>query len=384
MAFPEPPNGDQEFTDLARLTHEVSDLRRKVAELEAARTAETPLEFGDAQFRMVFESAGVGMALANIHGRILQINRSFNVMLGYEPGELKGKMIADITHPEDMAKTRVNRRQTIDREKPFYRQEKRYLTKDGGTIWAQITSTPNFDPDGGFLFSTAVVEDITARRAAEAALQRSESRLADSEARLEEAQRIAHIGNWEFDVRTKKRLMSNECYRIFGQDKDDFDLSDDSLFNCIHPADLERFTDTIPDHDRPRAPHVHEYRIVRPGGDVRTLREHIVFEYDTEERLIRRAGTVQDITELKQAEEQLLQAQKMEAVGQLTGGIARSICHALREGRWRRDTARYSGACVRALFYHQGCGQGLRPWAQHDLRFRQAVRRPCGDCQHGR
>lgn len=190
---------DQASTDLARLTEEVRELRPKVAELEGQGIGQGSWEPSAVECRAIFESVRVGMGMADIQGRFLKTNRAFDAMLGYRSGELEGKNIADVSHPDDIEKTQSNRRQTIGREKPFYRLEKRYLTKDGQTIWAQVTSTPNFGPDGEFLFTIAVVEDITARREAEAALQRSESRLA-------EAQRVTNTGSWERDLATDEEF----------------------------------------------------------------------------------------------------------------------------------------------------------------------------------
>ncbi|MBT5676787.1 MAG: PAS domain S-box protein, partial [Rhodospirillaceae bacterium] len=79
------------------MADEVKALRRKVAQYEAREQVAVGLEDGEALFGAVFESAGVGIGLADPNGRILKVNRAFADMLGYEASELAGKHIADIT-----------------------------------------------------------------------------------------------------------------------------------------------------------------------------------------------------------------------------------------------------------------------------------------------
>jgi len=89
---------------------------------------------GYSDFRAVFESVGVSIAVADFNGRVMQANQALCTMLGYELGDLTGKNFAEITHPDDMISKQEFNRTAIAREKPYYRPEKRYLTKDSAAI----------------------------------------------------------------------------------------------------------------------------------------------------------------------------------------------------------------------------------------------------------
>jgi PAS domain S-box-containing protein len=157
----------------------------------------------------------------------------------------------------------------------------------------------------------------------------AESELKKSKAGLANAQRIARLGNWEWDIIKDAFNWSDEAYRIFGITRHGFAGTYEAFLNCVHPEDRGFVNKSVNEALYENKPFNIEHRIVLPDGSERVVNEHAEVTFDQNNAPIRIVGTVQDITEHKIAEEykeklqaQLLQAQKMEAVGQLTGGIA--------------------------------------------------------------
>ena len=134
---------------------------------------------------------------------------------------------------------------------------------------------------------------------------RVEEELRESAADLAEAQRVAKIGNWIFDLRTKKVTWSKELHRIFEIEKPDFDGRYESFVSHIHPDDqpqvLQRNTQTRING----SPFDIEYRIITPNSQVKIIREIGYAAQDEAGNVLRLFGTAQDITERKQAEDDL-------------------------------------------------------------------------------
>ncbi|MBI4563384.1 MAG: response regulator [Planctomycetes bacterium] len=159
--------------------------------------------------------------------------------------------------------------------------------------------------------------------------QAAEDRLRRSEAKLAEAQRIAHMGSWEWDIAADKVTWSDELYRIYGLRPHESPATFEAYLARLHPEDRDLHQETIERTLRTHQPFQSEYRIRRPDGAGRWVhaRGAVVTAADgTAERMM---GTCQDITERKTAELELRQsmgqvrrAQKMEAIGRLAGGIA--------------------------------------------------------------
>jgi PAS domain S-box-containing protein len=155
-----------------------------------------------------------------------------------------------------------------------------------------------------------------------AELQSALDKLVATESRLAEAQEVAHVGSWEFNVPQNVVWWSEELYRMYGQDPTSFHPSYQGFLDLVHLEDRALVHRTVDESLTTGQPFEVDHRIVRSGGEVRTLRSQARVIRDGQGQVVRLLGTGQDITERKDLESHLRQAQKMEAVGLLAGGIA--------------------------------------------------------------
>ena len=140
--------------------------------------------------------------------------------------------------------------------------------------------------------------------------------LQDSKAKLEEAQRITHVGYWEWDLATDCLIWSDETYRIFGLRPQERPMNVDALREMIHPEDRDRVFREKEQTITSGVCYDVEHRIVRPSGEVRVLNSTRAVKKDESGRPTHFYGTVQDITDRKRAEEALQQSQFYLAEGQ--------------------------------------------------------------------
>ncbi len=134
------------------------------------KAAEAAMYLSEARFRSAFESAGHGMVLVDLNGRFIKVNAAFCRITGYGEDELLTRTFADITYPEDRAENVKSARRLHAGEIPVYETEKRYVRKDGGIVWVQLNAALVRDAAGTPFYHITQVQDITARKAAEAEL----------------------------------------------------------------------------------------------------------------------------------------------------------------------------------------------------------------------
>ncbi|MEZ4711762.1 MAG: PAS domain S-box protein [Caldilineaceae bacterium] len=140
-------------------------------DITANKQIEKALAESERRFRSTFEQAAVGMAHTDPDGYYVQVNERLCEIVGYPRAELLQKRFIDLVHPDEQERSAALNAQLISGERPSYAVEKRYIRRDGSLVWVHVTASSVYDEAGDIVYRLAVVEDISQRKAAEAALQ---------------------------------------------------------------------------------------------------------------------------------------------------------------------------------------------------------------------
>ncbi|HEV2216054.1 MAG TPA: PAS domain S-box protein [Candidatus Dormibacteraeota bacterium] len=143
-----------------RLLAVVRDVTDRHRSEEAERESET-------RFRTLFEQSQAGMAFADLNGRLTSTNEAFRMLVGYSEQELRGVSVLELTHPEDLKTSEEALRRVLAGESPGYRIDKRYIRKDGQSVWVDIAARLVRDADGKAIYLQTVAVDIRDRMRAE-------------------------------------------------------------------------------------------------------------------------------------------------------------------------------------------------------------------------
>ena len=216
-------------------------------------------------------------------------------------------------HPYDRAPAQ----QVIDRASQTgadFEHEYRLLLADERVKHVHAIAHAVQNASGSREFIGAVT-DITDRKRAEEALALMSRDLQESKTRLEDAQRIAHVGHWVWDQGKDRLTWSDETYRIFGLRPQERPMSVEAFQEMIHPEDREFLFRATQEARGGGSPDI-EFRIVRPSGEVRVVHSQGAVTRDVPGQPRQRFGAIQDITDRKHAEEELQQSQFYLAEGQ--------------------------------------------------------------------
>jgi PAS domain S-box-containing protein len=282
----------------------VAEINTLMTELRGAadrrQATEDLLRDSEARFRAMFEVSSVGKIETECEtGRFLRANAAMCKLVGYSEAELLAMTAFDITHPDERERDRALIRCLLIGELPVFDVEKRYIRKDGTTVWVHVTANVIRDESGRPVRSMAVIQDLTSRKRAEQELQASKDR-------LQLAFDATQLGWWQYDP--DRRVLSGDARANEIYDLPEGGTAEEVEEKRVHPDDVQRVHAALmaaldPADPKPLAT---EYRIRRGDGTIRWVENHGLAYFEgagPQRRVVSFVGTIQDITERKEREE---------------------------------------------------------------------------------
>jgi PAS domain S-box-containing protein len=249
----------------------------------------------------VFNQAAVGISIASLEGRFVESNQKFSDILGYSIEEIRQRTFFDVTHPDDLEKTRSNTRDLLNRETSDFSYEKRFLRKDGGVVWTLTTVTLLKDAAGKPQFFLGVIEDVTSRKRAEKASRESEERFrAIVKATPECVKVVAPDG-------TLLAMNSAGCAMV--EANGDSDVVGQSVYDLIAPEFRQKFVEFNESVCQGNKGHV-EFQIVGLKGTRRWMETHAVPMRDPSTGQTVQLAVTRDVTARKEADEKLRRSEE--------------------------------------------------------------------------
>ncbi len=264
------------------------------------------------KLHLLFDSSPIGICTVDLLGKFVVTNPAYEHMLGYSKEELRELSFFDVTHPDDRPKNKKLFKEMFPPESTGFKFGKKYIRKDGAKIHVSVNAKAVLDEKRNTRFGTAFIEDITERKQAEIELIQSKQ-LIDSV--------INGISEPIF-VKDEKHcwIMLNDAFcQMVGHSHETFLGKSDYDFFPENEADVFWERDNLVlGSDKPD---VNEEKLTIDGQTCILSTSKSSFNNPiTGKRNI--VGIIRDITDAKAIEEQLQQAQKMESVGRLAGGVA--------------------------------------------------------------
>jgi len=326
------------------------------------------LRASEERLRFAMEGANDGLWDVQMQTGEVYLSPRGCEILGYGAEGLSNviKKWDQLVHPDDLPATNERLQAHLAGRAPIFEVEQRLRTKSGDWKWILARGKVMIrDAQGQPLRMTGTHSDITERKQAEKALR-------ENEARLNKTQEISHLGIGDMDLLTKRLVLSDEVYRIYGLKPQEFAATYALLLNAAHPEDRAALeAEYARSLKEGKTNFEIEHRIIRRDtGEIRYVHERGENVKDASGRIVRSIGMVQDITERKQAE--ILRAQQLHFV-QALNEIAEVIV-----SKDNSEEILSSAACIigetlqvdRALIYDVSFEQnkitGLCEWLKQD------------------
>jgi PAS domain S-box-containing protein len=272
---------------------------------------DTAAEMGvdDPRWQLIAESMPHLVWMGAPDGTVEYVNQRARDYLGWPAGAAYDELWRLVIHPDDGAD--VHRAwQQAARTGAAFAAEYRLRRADGEFRWYSGRALPVRDAGGEIVKWIGTGTDIDDQKRLEAALRETADRLAES-------QRLAHLGSWSVDVATGTHTWSDEMYRLLGYAPQEFEADPERAVEVLHPDDVIRGRAVVSAQESRPEVWDDEFRMVLPDGAVRWLTTRAEPVLGDAGEVVRIHGTSQDVTERRQAEEQVrFQAQLLGAVGE--------------------------------------------------------------------
>jgi len=268
------------------------------------RKADKDVMERDRRSHAITEYSADMLTIRDAHGALLYESPVKKKLLGYAPDEVDAPTGFDLVHPDDVSAARAVFEAALRAPGVPIKLSGRFVRKDGTIVHVKGHMTN--------LLDVPEVQGVVSNMHDVSELVEAHERIRRSEARLTEAQRLGRIGSWEHsladveDTAVATCIWSQEVYRILGHEPGSIEASFARFMEAVHPDDLGLVQRSVMDAMRSGQAFAFDHRIRRPDGTVRWLHQETTVSRDASNSVPKRiVGTLQDITERKNAEERL-------------------------------------------------------------------------------
>lgn len=269
-------------------------------ELEARVERRTQaLRESEHRYATLTEAAPVAIFRLNQEGHCVYVNERWSEMTGRATWLALGTGWLETLHSEDRDRILMQWLQREFNQPELYHSEVRHIMADGSLNWFYCHILPEIDPNGTILGYVGTFTDITERKLAEEKLHHLSERLAI-------AIKSGGFGIWEYDFIQKRQIWDERMYALYGVSQTDFVVNFDTWLNCLHPDDRDHVSATIEQVLQKNQEYNIDFRIIQPNGDVRYIKAYGLLSRDQQDQPVRMIGVNFDISNHKQAEQELL------------------------------------------------------------------------------
>lgn len=266
------------------------------------------LRNSEERWQFAIEGNGDGLWDWNVETNEIFFSKQWKNMLGYGEFEIEDNFNEwkKRVHPDDLQKSLLAIQHYFDNKTDVFSIEHRLRCKSEDYKWIESRGKViSRTPDGKPLRFIGTHTDITNRKEAERNLQESEKVKSDLFEKINETQNIAMIGSWEWNIQSNQVWWSDETYRIYGVDPNDFVPSFEANGKFIHPDDFERYGQAFEHSFQTGEALDYEFRLITRDGQLKYCLAKGKIVYDNSGNAKRFAGTLMDITKRKKDEDLL-------------------------------------------------------------------------------
>jgi diguanylate cyclase (GGDEF)-like protein/PAS domain S-box-containing protein len=301
----------------------------RIADVTRRGEAFLALRDREERFQRLFLDSPVGMGIVGMDRRIQQTNSALERLFGYEPGELVGRLVDELTDPDDLAADIEWLGRVRSGETELEPREKHFLHKDGHPVLCRVTNAIVRSASGIPLYAIGLIQDLTEQELAARTIEVQQER-------LQMILDASGMAAWEVDIYTGEYVNSDNLAKVFGT-PDDGPLRFDDFLSRVHPDDLQRFLDSPLTGRGGGNRFVVDYRLLQDDGSTAHLRSQGSFVRDDEGRAVAVRGTTVDISAQHAAEqERLAQAEVYRRMIDAARDAFVGVDHAGRIVEWNR------------------------------------------------
>lgn len=253
------------------------------------------------KYQRLFEKMADGVYKSSSEGRFIEVNPALIRMLGYNSKEevLKIDIKSELYFSPD------ERDKAVEEDNKDGKSVFKLRKKDGSAIWVEDRGQYVCDDNGNILFHEGMLRDVTDRVNAQIQLLEVNNNLKVTIEQLAEAQHLAHLGSWLYDVATVTGEYSAEYYKIFETTPEEFAAGLKNFVDYFHPDDRDTVRNTFRQAIIDKQPYQYQSRLITKDGRVKFIQTNAKCIVDSNGDVVKLHGTIQDITEQKIIQEVL-------------------------------------------------------------------------------